>query len=64
LRLTIFARITKYQYSEIMEMKEIYPKLTKIENEIQVLKVLIIKSHKIPKKKSQVRRLVKRNQNR
>jgi hypothetical protein len=32
------------------EAKEIYPTLKKIESEIQVLKLLIIKSRKIPNK--------------
>jgi len=32
------------------EAKEIYPILKKIESEIQVLKLLIIKSRKVPKK--------------
>lgn len=32
------------------ETKEIYPMLKKIESEIQVLKLLIIKSRKVPNK--------------
>ena len=32
------------------QTQEIYPELKKIENEIQVLKILVIKSQKIPKK--------------
>jgi len=32
------------------ETQEIYPELKKIENEIQVLKILVIKSQKMPKK--------------
>lgn len=33
------------------EMQEIYPELKKIEKEIQVLKILVIKSQKLPSKK-------------
>lgn len=33
------------------ELKEIYPELKKIENEIQLLKILIIKSKKLSKKR-------------
>jgi hypothetical protein len=32
------------------EVKEIYPELKKIEDEIQVLKILVVKSKKLPKK--------------
>jgi hypothetical protein len=32
------------------EIKELYPGLKKIENEIQVLKILVVKSKKLPKK--------------
>jgi hypothetical protein len=33
------------------EVKEIYPELKKIENEIQLLKILVVKSKKLPKKR-------------
>ena len=32
------------------EIKELYPELKKIENEIQVLKILVVKSKKLHKK--------------
>jgi hypothetical protein len=32
------------------EIKELYPELKKIESEIQVLKILVVKSKKLPKK--------------
>lgn len=41
------------------EIQEIYPELKKIENEIQVLKILIVKSQKIPKKVVKLEGLLK-----
>ena len=32
------------------EMREIYPELKKIEDDIQVLKILLLKSRKMPRK--------------
>jgi hypothetical protein len=33
------------------ELKELYPELKKIEGEIQILKLLVVKSKKLPKEK-------------
>ncbi|MEM5843390.1 MAG: hypothetical protein QXL97_01580 [Candidatus Aenigmatarchaeota archaeon] len=41
------------------ESKELYPELKKIESEIQILKVLVIKSKKLPKKKIALEGLLK-----
>jgi len=51
------AQKTKYvKYSKVRNMKpglkELYPQLKKIESEIQILKVLVIKSKKLPKQKA------------
>ncbi|MEM5881554.1 MAG: hypothetical protein QXR71_03145 [Candidatus Aenigmatarchaeota archaeon] len=42
-----------------LDLKELYPKLKKIESEIQILKVLIIKSKKLPKRKIALEGLLK-----
>lgn len=42
-----------------MEAKEIYPELKKIENEIQGLKVLIIKTHEMPKQTVSLKGMLK-----
>jgi len=41
--------------------KKNYPKLREIENEIKSLKIMIIKSQRLPKKSSKTRRFVKRS---
>ncbi len=42
-----------------MKQDLVYPELKKIENEIQVLKVLVIKSQKIPKSKISLEGILK-----
>jgi uncharacterized 2Fe-2S/4Fe-4S cluster protein (DUF4445 family) len=41
------------------ELKELYPQLKKIESEIQILKVLVIKSKKLPKEKVELEGVLK-----
>jgi hypothetical protein len=41
------------------ELKELYPQLKKIENEIQILKILVIKSKKLPKEKVELEGVLK-----
>ncbi|MEM5802285.1 MAG: hypothetical protein QXQ18_02795 [Candidatus Aenigmatarchaeota archaeon] len=41
------------------EVKEIYPELKKIESEIQILKILVVKTKKLPKRKVALEGLLK-----
>jgi hypothetical protein len=41
------------------ELKELYPQLKKIESEIQILKILVIKSKKLPKEKVELEGVLK-----
>ena len=42
------------------EMREIYPELKKIENDIQVLKILLLKSRKMPRKTAKLEGALKK----
>ena len=42
------------------ETREIYPELKKIENDIQTLKILVVRSRKMPKKTAKLEGLLKK----
>ena len=42
------------------EMREIYPELKKIEDDIQVLKILLLKSRKMPRKTAKLEGALKK----
>jgi hypothetical protein len=42
------------------EMREIYPELKKIENDIQVIKILLLKSRKMPRKTAKLEGALKK----
>ena len=42
------------------ETREIYPELKKIENDIQVLKILLLKSRKMPRKTAKLEGALKK----